>query len=150
MAAANFARTETGQPLSIGLRDLDVSRIAGLDGNDRDGTVLLALSEAQSAKYVPLKASAGTAPFAIMMLMTFAPKIASMIDVLLTNSARRSFSGTIPFALNIAIEGAFMVLLTPIIALTHTIFLVRLFLFRRGGNWTSQMRASHAVPWRLA
>ena len=87
------------------------------------GTVLLALSEAQTGKYVPLKASAGTALFAIMMLMTFAPKIASMIDVLLTNSARRSFGGTIPFALNIATEAAFMVLLTPIIALTHTIFL---------------------------
>jgi membrane glycosyltransferase len=114
------------------------------------GTVLLVLSEAQTAKYVPLKASAGTALFAIMMLMTFAPKIASMIDVLLTNSARRSFGGSIPFALNIAIEAVFMVLLTPIIALTHTIFLIRLFAFRRRGNWTSQMRESHAVPWRLA
>ena len=70
------------------------------------GTVLLALSDTPAAQYVPLKASAGTALFAIMMLMTFAPKIASMIDVLLTHPARRSFSGTIPFALNIAIEAA--------------------------------------------
>jgi membrane glycosyltransferase len=114
------------------------------------GTVLLALSDAPAAKYVPLKATAGTALFAIVMLMTFAPKIASMIDVLLTDSARRSYSGTIPFALNIMIEAAFMLLLTPIIALTHTIFLVRLFVFRRGGNWTNQTRESHAVPWRLA
>jgi membrane glycosyltransferase len=114
------------------------------------GTVLLALSDSPAAQYVPLKASAGTALFAIMMLMTFAPKIASMIDVLLTHPARRSYSGIVPFALNIAIEAVFMVLLTPIIALTHTIFLVRLFVFRRGGSWNSQTRESHAVPWRLA
>ena len=43
-----------------------------------------------------------------------------------------------------------MVLLSPVIALTHTIFLTRLFVFRRGGAWNSQMRQSHAVPWRLA
>jgi membrane glycosyltransferase len=114
------------------------------------GTVLLALSNTSAAQYVPVKASAGTALFAIMMLMTFAPKIASTIDVLLTNSARRSFSGTIPFALNIATETLFMILLAPVIALTHSIFMTRLFVFRRGGNWTSQTRESHAVPWRLA
>ena len=43
-----------------------------------------------------------------------------------------------------------MVLLSPVIALTHTIFLTRLFVFRRGGTWNSQTRESHAVPWRLA
>ncbi len=47
------------------------------------GTVLLALSETSAAQYVPVKAGAGTALFAIMMLMTFAPKIATVIDVLL-------------------------------------------------------------------
>ena len=70
------------------------------------GTVLLALSDTPAAQYVPVKAGAGTVLFAIMMLMTFAPKIATIIDVLLTPSARRSFSGTLPFALNIAIEDA--------------------------------------------
>jgi membrane glycosyltransferase len=85
-----------------------------------------------------------------MMLMTFAPKIATIIDVFLTRSARRSYSGTIAIVFNFAIETLFMILLTPIIALTHTIFLTRLFVFRRGGAWNSQMRQSHAVPWRLA
>jgi membrane glycosyltransferase len=114
------------------------------------GTVLLALSNTPAAQYVPVKAGAGTLLFAIMMLMTFAPKIATTIDVFLTPAARRSFGGTVPFVANIAIETAFMILLAPVIALTHTIFMTRLFVFRRGGNWTSQMRESHAVPWRLA
>jgi membrane glycosyltransferase len=35
-------------------------------------------------------------------------------------------------------------------ALTHTIFLSRLFLLRRGGAWNSQTRISHAVSWAMA
>jgi membrane glycosyltransferase len=114
------------------------------------GTVLLALSETSATRYVPVRAGAGTLLFAIMMLMTFAPKIATVIDVLLTDAVRRSFGGLIPFALNITVETVFMLLLAPIVALTHTIFLVRLFLLRRGTSWNSQSRQSHAVPWRLA
>jgi membrane glycosyltransferase len=114
------------------------------------GTVLLALSNTPAAQYVPVKAGAGTLLFAIMMLMTFAPKIATIIDVMLTPAARRSFGGTLAFAANIAVETLFMILLAPLIALTHTIFMTRLFVFRRGGNWSSQTRESHAVPWRLA
>lgn len=114
------------------------------------GTVLLALSNTPAAQYVPVKAGAGTLLFAIMMLMTFAPKIATIIDVMLTPTARRSFGGTLAFAANIGVETLFMILLAPLIALTHTIFMTRLFVFRRGGNWSSQTRESHAVPWRLA
>jgi membrane glycosyltransferase len=114
------------------------------------GTVLLVLSDTPAAQYVPVKAGAGTALFAIVMLMTFAPKIATIIDVLLTPSARRSFGGTVAFISNIAVETVFMILLAPMIALMHTIFMTRLFVFRRGGTWNSQMRQSHAVPWGMA
>jgi membrane glycosyltransferase len=114
------------------------------------GVVLLALSDTPAAQYVPVKAGAGTVLFAIMMLMTFAPKIASIIDILLTRAARWSYGGAMALAANIATETLFMILLTPVIALAHTIFLTRLFVFRRGGTWNSQMRQSHAVPWRLA
>jgi membrane glycosyltransferase len=88
--------------------------------------------------------------FATMMLMTFAPKIATIIDVLMTPAARRSYSGTIVFGLNILAETVFMALLFPIIALSHTIFLARLIVLRSAGTWTGQLRQSHAVPWRLA
>lgn len=113
------------------------------------GTVLLALSET-SAQFVPVKAGAGTALFALMMLMTFAPKIATVIDVLLEDVHRRSFGGFIPLVLNLTVEALFMLMLAPIVALAHTIFLVRLFLLRRGTTWNSQARTSHAVPWSLA
>ncbi|HMJ44660.1 MAG TPA: glucans biosynthesis glucosyltransferase MdoH, partial [Pseudolabrys sp.] len=92
----------------------------------------------------------GTLLFAIMMLMTFAPKIATIIDVMLTSSLRRAYGGGLVFAANIAVETLFMTLLAPLIALSHTIFMTRLFVFRRAGTWTSQSRQSHAVPFRLA
>jgi membrane glycosyltransferase len=114
------------------------------------GAVLLALSNTPAAQYVPVEAGAGTLLFAIMMIMTFAPKIATVIDVMLTPSLRRANGGTLVFAANIAVETLFMLLLAPLIALSHTIFMTRLFVFRDGGTWTSQTRQSHAVPWRMA
>jgi membrane glycosyltransferase len=114
------------------------------------GAVLLALSNTPAAQYVPVEPGAGTLLFAIMMLMTFAPKIATVIDVLLTSRLRRAYGGTLVFAANIAIETLFMLLLAPLIALSHTIFMTRLFIFRDGGTWTSQTRQSHAVPWSMA
>jgi len=114
------------------------------------GIILLALSDTPTGPYVPVEAGAGTALFAIMMLMTFAPKIASIVDVLLRPPARRSFSGALAFVLNVLAEMVSMALLAPVIALSHTIFMTRIFVFRHAGSWTSQLRQSHAVPWRLA
>lgn len=114
------------------------------------GAVLLALSNTPAAQYVPVEPGAGTLLFAIMMLMTFAPKIATIIDVMLTPALRRAYGGPLVFAGNIAVETLFMLLLAPLIALSHTIFMTRLFVFRDGGTWTSQTRQSHAVPWRMA
>jgi len=114
------------------------------------GIVLLAVSDTPSSAYVPVGVGAGSALFGVMMLMTFAPKIASSIDVLLRRPVRRSYSGTLAFILNLLGEAVFMALLTPIVALSHTIFLTRLFVFRSAGTWTNQLRESHAVPWGLA
>ena len=65
-------------------------------------------------------------------------------------SVRRSYGGAVQFILNVASETLFSFLLSPVMALTHTVFLFRLFLLRRGGAWNSQKRPSHAVPWHLA
>ena len=65
------------------------------------GIVLLMLSDGPSGAYVPVEVGAGTVLFAIMLLMTFAPKIASIIDVMLTPAMRRLFGGTLVFVLNI-------------------------------------------------
>ena len=43
-----------------------------------------------------------------------------------------------------------MILLSPAIALSHTIFMTKIFVFRSAGTWGGQLRQSHAVPWRMA
>jgi membrane glycosyltransferase len=113
------------------------------------GAVALARSPASTAR-IGFGSDAGAALFAVILLMTFAPKIASVVDTLLRPSARRSFGGGWPFVANEAGEALFMILLSPIMAFAHTIFLGRLLLLRRGGAWNGQTRQSHAVPWRLA
>jgi membrane glycosyltransferase len=93
---------------------------------------------------------AGSALFAMMLFMIFAPKLASSADVLLRRSARRSYGGAARFVANVIGEMLFSFLLSPVMALTHTAFMARLFLLRRGGAWNSQKRETHAVPWPLA
>jgi membrane glycosyltransferase len=114
------------------------------------GTVALALSETRVGPRVPVSLGAGAALFALVMFMTFAPKIASVIDLLLREPARRSYGGGASFVSNVAAETLHMLILSPIMALAHTLFLIRLLVFRRGGTWNSQLRESHSVPWRLA
>jgi membrane glycosyltransferase len=89
----------------------------------------------------------GSALLSIMLLMIFAPKIASGLDIMLRPSSRRSYGGAGLFLFNVGAEMLFSLLLSPIMALTHTLFLARLLLLRRGGAWTSQMRERHTVPW---
>jgi membrane glycosyltransferase len=114
------------------------------------GTILLALSETQAAASVTLSLSAGAILFALILSMSWAPKIASVVDLLLRSPARRSYGGGASFLSNVATETLHMLILSPIMALAHTLFLIRLLVFRRGGTWNSQLRESHAVPWRLA
>jgi membrane glycosyltransferase len=114
------------------------------------GTIALALSETQVGPSVSVRLGAGSVLFGIMMFMSWAPKIASVVDLLLREPARRSYGGGASFVSNVATETLHMLLLAPIMALAHTLFLIRLFVFRRGGTWNSQVRESHAVPWGLA
>jgi membrane glycosyltransferase len=113
------------------------------------GTIVLAFSETQGSS-VPVSLGAGAVLVGVVMSMTWAPKIASVIDLLLHEPARRSYGGGASFVSNVATETLHMLILSPIMALAHTLFLIRLFVFRRGESWNSQLRESHAVPWRLA
>jgi membrane glycosyltransferase len=114
------------------------------------GAIEIALAGMTGAPAVHVTPGAGSALLSIMLLMIFAPKLASSFDVLGRRSARRSFGGGARFASNVAAEIFFSFLLSPIMALTHTGFMLRLFVLRRGGAWNNQKRESHAVPWPLA
>jgi membrane glycosyltransferase len=83
--------------------------------------------------------------FAIMMAMTFAPKIATIIDVYSRAPMRQAFGGAFRFGVGIVTETVFSMLLSPVMAIAHTVFLGGL-LFRRTVGWTAQQRDDHAVP----
>jgi len=96
-----------------------------------------------------IRSDAGLALFAIILVMWFAPKIATVTDVLLRPAARRAFGGTARFLAGVAIETNFFLLLSPIMWVGHTLFLGGL-LFGRTIGWIEQTRDDHAVPLSLA
>jgi len=96
-----------------------------------------------------VRPEAGGWLFAIVLVMWFAPKIATVIDVLLRPHARRAFGGTARFLASVAIETVFFLLLSPIMWFGHTIFLGGL-MFGRAIGWIGQTRDDHAVPLGLA
>jgi len=81
---------------------------------------------------------------AAVLIMWFAPKIASTLDVLVRPDARRAFGGTGRFLLSAAIETIFFILLCPIQWCSHTVFLGGL-VFGRTVGWNAQARHAHAV-----
>jgi len=93
-----------------------------------------------------IRADAGTWLFAIILVMWFAPKIATVIDVISRPALRRSFGGAARFIASTITETVFFLLLSPIMWVGHTMFLAGLVLGRKIG-WGGQARDDHAVPW---
>jgi membrane glycosyltransferase len=96
-----------------------------------------------------IRADLGGLLFAIVLTMWFAPKIATVVDVLCRPQLRAAFGGGLRFVAGVATETVFFILLSPIMWFAHSAFLVRLLLGRSVG-WTVQARDDHKVPWSLA
>jgi membrane glycosyltransferase len=109
-------------------------------------TAALALA-ASPAEFI--RADYGMILFAVVLVMWFAPKIATVLDVLTRPKLRRAFGGGARFVGNVAIETTFFLALSPIMWFGHTVFLTGL-LFGRTIGWIGQTRDDHAVPWSAA
>ena len=110
------------------------------------GTLALAASPSPAGFIRP---DAGHALLAIILVMWFAPKIATVIDVLTRPKLRRNFGGTMRFLASVLTETAFFILLSPIMWVCHTLFLAGL-PFGRTIGWIGQVRDDHTVPWSQA
>jgi membrane glycosyltransferase len=110
------------------------------------GTAALALTGSPDAF---MRADAGFAVFVLVLVMWFAPKIATIIDVLARPSLRQSFGGGLRFLAGVVVETIFTLMLLPIMWFGHTMFLIRLLTGRKVG-WTAQARDDHQVPWAIA
>jgi membrane glycosyltransferase len=110
------------------------------------GTIAVARADSPAAF---IRADYGTALFLVVLVMWFAPKIATVIDVLTRANLRRAFGGGFRFVANVATETVFFLMLSPIMWFGHTVFLTGL-LFGKTIGWIGQTRDDHAVPWSVA
>ena len=106
------------------------------------GTAAVALAGAPDAFIRP---AAGMALFVTVLVLWFAPKIATVIDVLARPRLRSAFGGGVRLTLSALAQTIFVLLLLPIMWFGHSLFLARLLLGRSVG-WTVQARDDHAVP----
>ena len=137
---------EARQPLPARLRHADVPGLAGLDRAAR-GRHACARRRADAGRFHPARRR--HALLAIILVMWFAPKIATVIDVLTRPKLRRAFGGTARFLASVATETVFFILLSPIMWICHTLFLAGL-PFGRVIGWIGQVRDDHTVPWSQA
>jgi membrane glycosyltransferase len=110
------------------------------------GTLALAFSPTPADFIRP---DAGNALLAIILVMWFAPKIATVLDVLTRPALRRAFGGGARFLASVATETLFFILLSPIMWIGHTLFLAGV-PFGRTIGWIGQVRDDHTVPWGQA
>jgi membrane glycosyltransferase len=80
----------------------------------------------------------------VVLFMWFAPKIATVADILPRPPLRRAFGGALRLMMNVLAETFFFLLLSPVQWMSHTIQLAELVLGRKVG-WGAQARDDHAV-----
>jgi membrane glycosyltransferase len=90
---------------------------------------------------------ASWALFWLLVLLIYAPKLATVVDVL-TNEARvRSFGGRGLFLRSLSAELVFTLLVIPVMVIGHTRFLFGLAIGKPGVGWNAQLRDDMSVPW---
>ena len=96
-----------------------------------------------------VSAGSGLLFFAVMMGMTFAPKLMGVAEILLRPSLRRAYGGSGRVAVSALVEFVFSVLMAPIIAVAHSIFIIGLF-FGRRITWEAQDRDGQEISFGRA
>jgi membrane glycosyltransferase len=107
---------------------------------------LSSLSYILGYEALAFRADTGIALFAIIMIMVFAPKLATIVDVLADQEERQRFGGATRVLAGSIIEIFFAMLIAPIMAIAHTLFMGGLVLGRKG-QWPAQYRDAAALPW---
>lgn len=112
--------------------------------------VIGALSIALSPHDLPIQLNwAGVTLYATIMFMIFAPKIATLIDVLLSADVLARYGSRRRLAGSFLLEILFSMLLAPVMAILVTRFLAGL-LFGKRLTWAAQNRAASGVSFQAA
>jgi membrane glycosyltransferase len=110
------------------------------------GTAMLAATPQTSAF---LDAHYGVPLLTLILVMWFAPKVATIIDVLCRPALHRGFGGPLRFVSSVVAETAFWLMLSPIMWTCHTLFFAGL-PFGKVIGWGAQLRDDHAISWSTA
>ncbi len=87
--------------------------------------------------------------FVGVLMLAIAPKIAGVIDVLLSTHDTNRYGGLAVFAASVLVELVLSILIAPVVALSITLFLVGL-VFGRSVAWGGQNRDRLDIAWRDA
>jgi membrane glycosyltransferase len=87
--------------------------------------------------------------FITIFLLSVTPKLAGVLDVLLTRGAIRSYGGPLRFGLSAVIELVASMIMAPIVAVYIAVFLIGL-LFGRSVTWSGQNRDRLGVTFGTA
>jgi membrane glycosyltransferase len=110
------------------------------------GVVALALSPTPADF---MRADGGLLLLGAILIMWFAPKLATATDIMLRSDLRHAFGGGARFGTGVVMEIAFTFLLLPVMWLRHTLFMAALLRGRTPG-WAAQRRDGHTVSWSQA
>ncbi|MET1413482.1 glucans biosynthesis glucosyltransferase MdoH [Roseibium sp. HPY-6] len=99
--------------------------------------------------YAPYRADTGVVIFFTVLGMVFAPKIATVADVLVRRDLRTAFGGPIRVLLSFGSEIVYSAMMAPIMAVAHTLFMGGLAVGKTIG-WGAQARGVARLPIPLA
>jgi membrane glycosyltransferase len=97
----------------------------------------------------PVREEIGLALFAAVMAMTFAPKFATLADVLARPRLRAAFGGGAHVAAGALIETLFWMMIAPVCAVAVSLFLLKVACGRQVG-WAGQQRDAAGLTFRHA
>ncbi len=109
------------------------------------GFMVGAATLGMTSDYAPFRADTGALLFFSVLTMVFAPKIATVADILVRSDMRKAFGGPIRIILSVATEILYAAALAPIMAVAHTIFMGGLAVGKSIG-WGAQARGVARLP----
>jgi membrane glycosyltransferase len=98
---------------------------------------------------MPFRPDTGAMVFFTVLTMVFAPKLATVADVLARKDLRRAFGGTLRILVSVGAEIVYAAMLAPIMAVAHTLFMGGL-VFGKTIGWGAQARGVRRLPVLLA
>lgn len=115
-------------------------------------TLMIALSPVaawQAAGVTGYPAASAAALYATFLVMYLMPKIAGLVDAMLTRGGVAAYGGTLRFVASAAIELVFSFLQGAVSTIRTTIFMIGL-AFGKSVVWGGQSRDAYGISWRTA